>query len=94
MCYLLPMRKVLPNAEAVARRDYDTVVKYLEQKIQTGGPVNVAAIANEMAHCIVDMIMEQQEQNQAALLLRPLSPWATNTFNGAGSFRPSGATTR
>jgi DNA-binding protein Fis len=46
----------------------DVVVKYLKHKLQTGEPVNVAAVANEMARCIVDMIMVQQEQNQAALL--------------------------
>jgi hypothetical protein len=32
----------------------DTVVRYLEHKLQTGGPVNVAAMAHEMALSIVD----------------------------------------
>jgi DNA-binding protein Fis len=42
----------------------DTVVRYL----QTGEPMNVAAMAQAMAQCIVDMIMEQREENQAPLL--------------------------
>jgi DNA-binding protein Fis len=46
----------------------DTVVRYLEHELQTGEPVNVAAMAQAMAQCIVDMIMEQREENQAPLL--------------------------
>jgi DNA-binding protein Fis len=46
----------------------DVMVKYLKHKLQAGEPVNVAALAYEMALSIIDMIMEQQEQNQAPLL--------------------------
>ena len=46
----------------------DVVVTYLEHKLQTGEPVNVAAMACEMAESIVDMVVEQQEPNQAPLL--------------------------
>jgi hypothetical protein len=40
------------------------VVKYLEQKFETGGTVDVA----EMAQSLIDMIMEQEEEHQAPLL--------------------------
>ncbi|MGA8653076.1 MAG: hypothetical protein ACLP19_28690 [Xanthobacteraceae bacterium] len=46
----------------------DAIVRYLENKLQTGEPVNTAAMAYEMAQCIVDMIMKQHSQNQALLL--------------------------
>ena len=46
----------------------DLVVQYLEHQLQKDEPVDVPAIAQEMAQSIVDMIMEQEEQHQASLL--------------------------
>jgi hypothetical protein len=45
----------------------DVVVFYLEEKLRTNTPVNVAAMG-EITQSLVDMIMEQDEQNQAPLL--------------------------
>ena len=46
----------------------DVVVFYLEEKLRTNTPVDVAAMAREITQSLVDMIMEQDEQNQAPLL--------------------------
>jgi hypothetical protein len=46
----------------------ELVVKHLEHHLERDKPVNVAAISIEMAHSIVDMIMEQEERHQASLL--------------------------
>jgi hypothetical protein len=43
-------------------------VEYLEHQRQKDEPVEVPAIAHEMAQSIVDMIMEQEERHQASLL--------------------------
>ena len=44
------------------------VVKYLEHKLQTDKPVNVAAMANEMVQSLVDVIMQLDEYHQAPAL--------------------------
>jgi hypothetical protein len=44
------------------------VVKHLERKLQTGEPINVPDMAIEMTLSLVDMIMEQDERQQAPLL--------------------------
>ena len=46
----------------------DAVVRYLEHKLQTGDTVNVPDMAVQMAQCLVDMVMEQSEEQQAPLL--------------------------
>lgn len=46
----------------------DVVVKYLEHKLETGEPVDVPEMAIEMTLSLVDMIMEQDEPEQAPLL--------------------------
>jgi DNA-binding protein Fis len=46
----------------------DAVAQFLEHKLRTDEPVNVAAMANDMALSIVDMILEQSDQNQAPLI--------------------------
>jgi hypothetical protein len=48
----------------------ELVVEYLEHQRQKDEPVEVPAIAHEMAQSIVDMIMEQEERHQASLLDR------------------------
>jgi hypothetical protein len=51
----------------------DVVVFYLEDKVRTNAPANTAAMAREMAECIVDMIMEQDEQQQASLIAQAIT---------------------
>jgi hypothetical protein len=48
----------------------EAVEKYPERRLEAGGPIDVAAIAGEMARSIVDMIMEQDDQHQGPLLPR------------------------
>jgi DNA-binding protein Fis len=46
----------------------DVVVFYVEEKLRTNTPIDIAAMAREITQSLVDMIMEQDEQNQAPLL--------------------------
>jgi hypothetical protein len=46
----------------------DVVVKHLERKLQTGEPINVPDMVIEMTLSLVDMIMEQDDRQQAPLL--------------------------
>jgi hypothetical protein len=46
----------------------DVVEKHLADKLRIGEPVDVPGMAQEMAQCLVDMIMEQNEELQAPLL--------------------------
>jgi hypothetical protein len=48
----------------------DVVVFYVEEKLRTNTPVDVAAIAREITQSLVDMIMEQDEQNRRRSLPR------------------------
>jgi DNA-binding protein Fis len=51
----------------------EAVEKYLERRLESGGPIDVAAMAREMARSIVDMIMEQDDQHQGPLLAETIS---------------------
>jgi DNA-binding protein Fis len=53
----------------------DVVVKYLEHKFETGGTVDVAEMAHELAQSLIDMIMEQEG-----------GQWETHAFVGESSF--------
>jgi hypothetical protein len=46
----------------------DVVMKYLKRKLQTGEPIDVAEMADELAQSFVDMVTEQDEEQQAPLL--------------------------
>ena len=46
----------------------EVVVNYLQGKIASGEPIDVAEMAHEMAQSLVDMIMEQEKEHQAPLL--------------------------
>jgi DNA-binding protein Fis len=46
----------------------EAVVGHLKDKLETGEGIDVAEMAHELTQSLVDMIMEQDEQNQAPLL--------------------------
>jgi DNA-binding protein Fis len=46
----------------------DTVVDYLQDKLEAGEGIDVAEMAHAMSQSLVDMIMEQDEEHQAPLL--------------------------
>jgi DNA-binding protein Fis len=46
----------------------EAVTRYLENRLQTNSAVDIAAMAREMAQCLIDMVMEQDAQNQPLLL--------------------------
>jgi hypothetical protein len=46
----------------------DLVVAFLREKLRTGEVVNTPDMAGEMAKSIVDMILQQDEDDQAPLL--------------------------
>ena len=54
----------------------DVVTRYLELNLQTNAPVDVAAMAREIAQSFVDMVMEQEERQHAPLLAQMIAtPW-------------------
>jgi hypothetical protein len=48
-------------------RIYEVITSYLQARIATGENVDVAEMAHEIAQSPVDVIMEQEEDGQAAL---------------------------
>jgi hypothetical protein len=62
-----------PMPEPLREAINEAVEQYLERRLETGGLIDVAAIAREMARSIVDMIMEQDDQHQVSLLAETIS---------------------
>jgi hypothetical protein len=65
------------------------VVRYLEYQLQKDKPVDVPAIAHEMAQSIVDMIMEQEERHQASLLASAIASLGNEYLRRHGLCVPS-----
>ena len=52
----------------------DLVTRYLEHNhLQTNAPVDVAAMAREIAQSFVDMVMEQEERQHAPLFAQMIA---------------------
>lgn len=64
----------------------ELVVRYLETKLAAGEKIDVAAMTFEMAQCLVDVIMQQEEDGQGTLLAYALTSLGEEYLQRRGEF--------
>jgi hypothetical protein len=64
----------------------EVVVSYLETRLATGEKIDVAAMTFEIAQCLVDVIMEQEEDSQGTLLAYALTSLGEEYLQRRGVF--------
>jgi hypothetical protein len=58
----------IPMSKPLRAGIHELVVSHLQTKIATGEQIDVAEMTCEIAQSLVDVIMEQEEEGQGALL--------------------------
>ena len=64
----------------------EVVVSYLETRLAAGEKIDVAAMTFEIAQCLVDVIMEQEEDGQGTLLAYALTSLGEEYLQRRGVF--------
>ena len=64
----------------------EVIVSYLETRLAAGEKIDVAAMTFEIAQCLVDVIMEQEEDGQGTLLAYALTSLGEEYLQRRGVF--------
>jgi hypothetical protein len=65
---------------------HELVVNHLQTKLATGEQIDVAAMTYEIAQSLIDVIMEQEEEGQGALLAFALTSLGEEYLQRRGAF--------
>jgi hypothetical protein len=64
----------------------ELIVRNLERKLAAGDEIDVAAMTFEMAQCLVDVIMQQEEEGQGSLFAYALTSLCEDYLQRRGEF--------
>ena len=76
----------VPMGEPLRVGINELIVRNLEKKLAAGEEIDVAAMAFEMAQCLVDVIMQQEEENQGTLFAYALTSLCEDYLQRRGEF--------
>jgi hypothetical protein len=67
----------------------DAIVQYVTYKLHAQEPVDVASIAREITLSLMDLVMEQDEKHQAALISHIISTLGGEYLERRGHSEPT-----
>ena len=79
----------IPMSKPLRLGIHELVVDYLQTKLASGDQIDVAELTQEIAHSVVDVIMEQEEGGQGALFAFALTSLGEEYLQQRGVFDTS-----